>query len=136
MGDQPDLIRSMAVLEVSDVVRSEAFFVERLGFSSHGVWGQPPAFCIVQRGQVTIALDASRDGRVLPVNQYWAAYIYVTDADALAAEFAGNGVEVVRGPEDMPYGSRDFDIRDPDGHLVCFGHDQEPGPHVPGLNTP
>ena len=116
------MIRSMPVLQVADVTRSEAFYRDRLGFESTGTWGDGPDFCIVRRGAVTIALDRSRDGPV-PLNQYWAAYVYVDDADALCAEFRGQGVEIVRGPEDSFYGLRDFDIRDPDGHLIAFGHD-------------
>jgi predicted enzyme related to lactoylglutathione lyase len=82
---------------------------------------------------VTIALDRSRDDGRIPTNQYWAAYIYVEDADALCAQLRRNGVDIVRGPEDMPYGLRDFDIRDPEGHLLAFGHDLAPGKGEPGL---
>ena len=117
----------MPVLQVADVERSARFYRDKLGFRSHGTWGDGPDFAIVQRGRVTIALDRSRDPDAIPVNQHWAAYVYVEDADALCAEVRGNGVEIVRGPEDMPYGLRDFDIRDPDGHLIAFGHDLEPG---------
>ena len=130
----PTCIRAAPVLEVADVARSEAFYRDKLGFVSHGVWGDPPGFCIVQRGRVTVMLDRSgRDGP-LPLNQYWAAYVYVDDADALHAEFAAAGVEIVRGPEDMYYGCRDFDVRDPDGHLIAFGQDLEPNGPGPGLN--
>ena len=127
------MIRCMPVLQVADVGRSETFYREKLGFVSHGAWGDGPDFAIVQRGRVTIALDRSRAGGPAPTNQYWAAYIYVEDADDLCEEFRGKGVEIVRGPEDMVYGLRDFDVRDPDGHLLAFGHDLEPGMLEPGL---
>jgi uncharacterized glyoxalase superfamily protein PhnB len=129
------MIRAMPVLQVADVVRSEAFYCGKLGFVSHGTWGEEvPGFAIVQRGDVTIAFDRGRDVGAIPVNQYWAAYIYVEDADALHREMAARGVEIVRGPEDMFYGSRDFDIRDPDGHILAFGHDLAPeGESGPGL---
>ena len=116
------MIRAMPVLQVSDVSVSEAFYCEKLGFTSHGAWGEGPAFCIVGRGDVSLALDRSRNGTSIPVNQYWAAYIYVDNADNLCTEFAEKGVEIIRRPEDMPYGCRDFDIRDPDGHAIGFGH--------------
>lgn len=116
--------KSMTVLEVADVERSAAFYRDKLGFTYNRIWGEPPAFCMVHRGGVSIALDQTREtGRVLPLNQYWAVYVYVADADAMHDEFRGRGVEIARGPEDMPYGCRDFDIRDPDGHLICFGTD-------------
>ena len=59
------MIRSMPVFQVRDVKRSESFYCDKLGFVSHGCWGEGPDFCIVQRGRVTIALDRSRgDGRI------------------------------------------------------------------------
>ena len=127
------MLRAMPVLQVSDVRRSEAFYCEKLGFHSHGTWGDGPDFAIVQRGKVTIALDRSREAGPIPVNQYWAAYIYVEDADTLCAEVRGKGVDVVREPEDTFYGLRDFDVRDPDGHLLAFGHDLDPTVKAPGL---
>jgi catechol 2,3-dioxygenase-like lactoylglutathione lyase family enzyme len=122
----------MPVLQVADVAASAAYYADILGFSSHGLWGDPPDFCIVQRGEVTIALDRARDGSV-PLNQYWAAYVYVSDADALCEEFVSKGAEIARELEDTDYGCRDFDIRDPDGHLIAFGQvlnlgaDETPG---------
>ena len=126
------MIRAMPILQVADVRRSARFYCDKLGFVSHGTWGEGPDFCIVQRGRVTLALDRSRDGAV-PLNQYWAAYVYVEDADALFAEARAQGVEIVRELEDAPYGLRDFDIRDPDGHIIAFGHDLSPGEAGPGL---
>jgi len=130
------MIRSMPVLQVRDVIRSEAFYRDKLGFMSHGHWGDGddgPDFCIMQRGSVTIALDRSRDGSPPPVNQYWAAYVYVEDAEALLAEFRARDVTIERDIEDAPYGLRDFDIRDPDGHIIAFGHDIDPTVTAPGL---
>lgn len=128
----PTVIRSMPVLQVADVAASAAHYTDILGFSSHGLWGEPPEFGIVQRGDVTIALDRARDGSV-PLNQYWAAYVYVSDVDALCEELRGKGAEIARALEDTEYGCRDFDIRDPDGHLIAFGQvlnlgaDETPG---------
>ena len=129
----PTCIRSSAVLQVQDVVRSRDFYVDKLGFSGGKLWGEPPCFCIVSRGTVTIMLDQAREPCPLPVNQYWAAYVYIDDAEALHREFKEAGAEIIRGPEDMPYGCRDFDVRDPDGHLIAFGQDLQPGPDGPGL---
>lgn len=117
------MFRSMPVLQVRDVLKSEQFYREKLGFKTNGIWGDEPAFCILQRGDVTIALDRARSEETLPVNQMWAAYIYVEDADALCAEFQHQGVEIPRAPEDTFYNMRDFDVRDPDGHTLAFGHD-------------
>lgn len=128
------MIRSMPVLQVADVNRSVAFYTDKLGFFSHGTWGKGPDFCIVQRGHVTLALDRTREpGAVVPLNQYWAAYVYVEDADTLHAEFTAKGVDIARALCDAEYGLRDFDVRDPDGHLIAFGHLLSPAETGPGL---
>ena len=55
-------LRAMPVIDVSDVAASEAFW-KGLGFASHGLWGDPPGFGIVQRGDVTFGLSlADRSG--------------------------------------------------------------------------
>lgn len=127
------MIRSAAVLEVSDVVKSVGWYCDTLGFGSHGMWGDPPCFCIVGRGLVTIFLDNSRTKRTVPLNQYWAAYVYVDDVDALYEEYRAKGVDITRELETTEYGCRDFDVRDPDGHIIGFGQVLNPGPDGPGL---
>ena len=127
------LFRSAAVLQVSDVLRSRDFYLQKLGFESSGLWGEPPCFCIVGRDAVTIFLDQSREPGDPPVNQYWAAYIYVEYVDALCEEYRSNGIEIVRGPADTDYGCREIDVRDPDGHVIGFGQDLTPSPAGPGL---
>lgn len=124
--------RAMPVLQVRDVVASEAFY-RQLGFDSHGPWGDPPAFTIMQRGDVTLALDRARDGVVRP-NQWWAAYVYVSDVDALHAEFARLDLPELTGVRrDNPYGCADFDVVDIDGHRIAFGQSLAPDPG-PGLS--
>ncbi|MEM7268487.1 MAG: hypothetical protein AAF401_04450 [Pseudomonadota bacterium] len=123
-------LRSMPVIPVSDVTAAEAFWA-RCGFSSHGAWGDPPKFAIVQRGEVTFALD--RHDGALPQNQWWAAYVYVEDAEALKAEFAAEGLETTDMHRPDDYGCIDFDVIDPDGNRIAFGQALNPVPG-PGLD--
>ena len=127
------MVRSMSVLEVSDVEKSAAFYRDKLGFKPGRFWGDPPAFCIVGRDTVTIALDQSRNEGRNPRNQYWAIYVYVDDVDAVLAEFNERGTEIVRGPEETVYDCREIDVVDPDGHIVCFAQDLDLQPPGPGL---
>jgi catechol 2,3-dioxygenase-like lactoylglutathione lyase family enzyme len=78
----------------------------------------------VSRDKVTIFLDLARTPHPAPLNQYWAVYFYVDDVDAMAAELAAHRVAFEREPEDQPYGCRDFDIRDPDGHIIGIGQEK------------
>lgn len=128
-------LRAMPLLQVSDV-RASAAFYGRLGFACHRFWtgddGTEDAhFAIIQRGDVTLGLQLLRAS--LPLNTHWAAYIYVDDAAALHREFRAEGLDPTE-LRDQPYGCHDFDVRDPDGHLIAFGQDQNPL-HGPGLGS-
>lgn len=114
-------VDAATIIEVKDVKVSEAFYNEKLGFGPGFFYGDPPCFCIVSKGRATIFLDQSRTPRQTPLNQYWAAYLYVDDVDGYAEELRAKDVAIVRDLEDQDYGCRDFDIRDPDGHVIGIG---------------
>jgi catechol 2,3-dioxygenase-like lactoylglutathione lyase family enzyme len=117
-------VQSTTNLEVKDIKASEAFYREKLGFRPGLFFGEPPTFCIMSRDGVSIFLDLARTPRAAPLNQYWALYFYVDDVDSLAREISARGVAFEREPEDQPYGCRDFDIRDPDGHMIGIGQNE------------
>jgi catechol 2,3-dioxygenase-like lactoylglutathione lyase family enzyme len=114
-------------LMVADVLAAHSYYADKLGFRSPRMWGDPPTFCITQRDGLELMLaqvdsgrqvhpNAENDGRI-------DAYFWVRDADDLHAEFTAKGADVVCEPEDQPYGMREILVRDPDGHVLCFGHD-------------
>lgn len=114
---------------VADVVASANYYRDKLGFAYGRFWGEPPAFCMVERRGIVIMLsqiaipDAARPNRLTdPEGEAWDAYVWVDDADALFAEFKSRGVTISRPICDQPYGCRDFDIEDCNGYRLCFGH--------------
>lgn len=48
-------------------------------------------------------------------------YVIVEDVDAHCARARAAGAEIVLEPSDQDYGSRDYQARDPEGHLWSFG---------------
>lgn len=48
-------------------------------------------------------------------------YIVVTDVDAVHARAVSAGAEVIRPLQDTSYGSREFSVRDPEGHSWSIG---------------
>lgn len=115
---------------VDDVVATANYYRDKLGFRYERFWGDPPAFCMVRRGGITIML--SQHGRkglmrpnnvALPDQGTWDAYIWTQNAEALRDEFAAKGVTIARDLCDKEYGMRDFDIIDCNGYRLCFGHD-------------
>ncbi|MEM7055438.1 MAG: VOC family protein [Bacteroidota bacterium] len=121
----------MTVLEVRDPEASHSFY-RRLGFGTLGVWDPGDVgTVIVQRGDVTLMLQKAE----APVpNSSIAAYIYVSDPDAVHAEFHAAGVESISAKvAETHYGCRDFNVTDIDGHNIAFGRDLNPSPYGRGL---
>jgi uncharacterized glyoxalase superfamily protein PhnB len=50
-----------------------------------------------------------------------AVYLVTDDPDGVYERARGAGAEIVSGPQDTDYGSRDFTARDPEGVLWSFG---------------
>jgi uncharacterized glyoxalase superfamily protein PhnB len=49
------------------------------------------------------------------------AYVVTADVDALHARAVAAGAEILEGPVERDYGSRDVVVRDPEGNLWSFG---------------
>src|SRR3954470_20328012 len=94
-------VDSATTIDVNDVAVSEAFYREKLGFNAGMSYGEPPTICIVWRDEVTVFLDKMRTPRPVPLNQYWAFYIYVDDVDAMYADVKSRGVTIDRDIEDQ-----------------------------------
>jgi predicted enzyme related to lactoylglutathione lyase len=117
------------VLIVDNVAATADYYRDVLGFAYDRLWGDPPSFCMVRRAGIIVMLshlggtDAVRpNSAVDPEREAWDAYIWVSDADALHAEFAARGAKITRDPCTQVYGCRDFDIEDLNGYRLCFGH--------------
>ncbi|CDO89474.1 glyoxalase-like protein [Mycobacterium triplex] len=86
----------------------------RLGFDARGYEG-PERYGFVDRGSVSMHISewAEHD----PLRTAASVYLYVSDADALYAEWAA--LQDLDGrllqPVDTPYGLREFAYVDPDG---------------------
>lgn len=113
---------------VPEVVAAAHYYRDKLGFSFDRFWGEPPSFCMVQRGGIVIMLaQVEEPATVRPNNLVsreggaWDAYVWVADADALHAEFLARGATIARLPCDQEYGCRDFDVLDGNGYRLCFG---------------
>ena len=86
----------------------------RLGFDSRAYQG-PERYGFVDRGSVSIHLTEWADHD--PLRTAASVYLYVSDADALYAEWAAldNLDGRLIAPNDRPYGLREFAYIDPDG---------------------
>jgi uncharacterized glyoxalase superfamily protein PhnB len=75
---------------------------------------------IIMLGPAKDDMLRMKSPRDLPaVNQ--GIYVWIEDVDAHCDRAKAAGAEIVRGPEDTEYGSREYTARDLEGHLWSFG---------------
>lgn len=109
------------ILATRDLERLEAFYVSAFGaertyaFQSEG----RDVFVALRLGEseLGIALDADLAGAPVGV----ALWLYVDDLDAAYRDALAAGAIGLAGPEDMPWGERVAQVRDPGGFLVHLG---------------
>jgi catechol 2,3-dioxygenase-like lactoylglutathione lyase family enzyme len=108
----------------ADILRTVAYYKDKLGFECLGMWQDPPVYAIVTRDQHAIHFRCTTSPTANPDkydDELLDAYLYVENADALYAEYAPKGVEFARGLANMPWHSREFVVKDCDGRLLAFG---------------
>ena len=119
------MIRQIApVFFTLDIPRTVAFYRHKLGFELLGTWQDPPVYAIVARDEHAIHFRCAAPPTANPdkyEDEFLDAYLFVEDADALYEEYAAKGVEFVRELGNMPWGSREFVVKDCDGRLLAFG---------------
>lgn len=126
MNGSAKLTASAAVLLVKDVVKAAQHYRDAMGFAFERFYGEPPSFVILHRDGMYLMLKQAADAKhVVPhwtvSDKLWDAYFWVSDADALHAEFVGRGATIDYGPCDQFYGCREFGIQDLDGHDIGLG---------------
>ena len=110
--------RFAPIFPVSDLAASLAYYA-RLGFTTSEYTGESAAggYGFARRDGVELHLGTVPTGRTTSPTT---AYLFVDDADALAAEWREAGADI-RSPEDTPWGQREGVMIDPDGNMIRFG---------------
>jgi len=107
-----------------DIPGTLAYYKDKLGFECLGTWQDPPVYAIVVRDLHAIHFRCALPPAPNP-NKYsdelLDAYLSIENADALYAEYAARGVEFTRELANMPWGAREFVVKDCDGRLLAFG---------------
>jgi len=109
---------SAPVFAVADIAASLVHYRDVLGFQVSFEWGDPLFYVCLCRDEVALHLVSSRGGRAPGQS---VLCVFVTDVDALHAEFAGLGAKVTGPPQTHDYGMRDFDVLDLDGNRLIYG---------------
>jgi catechol 2,3-dioxygenase-like lactoylglutathione lyase family enzyme len=119
MADDPMMVGAATVFVVSEIAKSLAHYRDVLGFTVTFQYGDPTFYVCLCREEVALHLLAAGQTRRLAGNG--GICIFVRDVDAVHAELAARGANIVKPPQDYDYGMRDFDVLDPDGNQLVFG---------------
>jgi len=110
------------VLVVADIKRAVEYYRDTLGFKVEFLYGEPPFYAGVERGNVLIHLTAKETKRQ---PGHGAVYIFASDVDRLHEELKARGAKILKAPQDYDYGMRDFDVLDLDGNQLSFGQESK-----------
>ena len=126
-NESPDFATCQPVLEVADLAEAVHYYTEVLGFGLDFQAGEPPVYACVSRGGLSAGAPASirftnwyRD-KDQPAGGGWLSFYVDSGLDELHAELTGRGAEVSWEIGDRPWGMREFEIRDLNGHYLRFG---------------
>ena len=107
---------TIPVLNVRKFAASMDYYINKLGFSKKWDWGDPPTFGCVTRGKVDIFLCEGGQGQP----GTWMC-IFIEDVDALHEEYQTSGAIIRQPPTNMPWGIREMNVQDLDGHRFRMG---------------
>lgn len=112
---------------VSDMKASVAFFTTKLGFAVDFLYGDPPYYGQVQRGEARLAMRRVCEpvfaGDIRARETLLSASFTVgtkRDVEALFAEFSATGVPFFQPLALQPWGALNFIVADLDGNLILF----------------
>jgi catechol 2,3-dioxygenase-like lactoylglutathione lyase family enzyme len=106
------------ILNVKNFAASMDYYVNKLGFSKKWDWGSPPTFGCVTRGKIELFFCEGAQGQP----GTWMS-IFMDDVDALYDEYKSRGAIIRQPPTNMPWGVREMNVEDPDGHRFRMGSD-------------
>jgi uncharacterized glyoxalase superfamily protein PhnB len=104
-------------LRVPDILKSVRYYQDVLGFTVDML---DLGFAILSRDRVSIMLQQwTAEDRY--ANGRWAGYVWVDDVDELHADCAAKEANVTPTVSTTQYGTREFQVEDPDGYFLRFG---------------
>jgi uncharacterized glyoxalase superfamily protein PhnB len=109
---------AIPILRVANLATSLDYYTRILGFK---ISWQMPFYAGVRRGNCSLMLCEGGQGN--PGTWIWVA----ADAERLYEEWKASGANILQGPTNFPWGSREIQILDPDNHRLRFAADLKEG---------
>jgi len=122
----------MPALRYRDAPAAINWLCQVFGFTRHAVYAQPDgsighAELTLGGGMIMLGSEKNDEygrGFKSPAEmgaETRSAYIVVADVDAVFARAQSSGALIVRPLQDTTYGSREFTVKDPEGHSWSVG---------------
>ena len=109
--------KSISILYSTDIVRSLTYYVEKLGFEDKWEWESPPTFGGVVKDDVELFFCDKNQGHP----GTWLC-VMVDNVDVYYENIKAKGADIVAPPESREWNIREMLVKDPDGHIIRFGH--------------
>lgn len=129
--------KNFPLLVTEDLDRLVAFYRE--AFDAQRTYGFPDphapghdVYVHLQLGGGSLGIG--EEAVVGPIGDRGAVWLYVDDVDESYQRARDAGASVVAPPEEMPWGERVGQIRDPDGFLLYLGSERAGGAHSAGMD--
>lgn len=120
------ITRAVPLLRVTDVARSVTWYRDTLGFSGDPFPATPPfEFAILRQGAAELMLRRGVPRVVSKPQRYdWDVYLRIEGSRfrEVCTQLQVRGI-VNRPVEQMPYGLAEFEVVDPDGHVLCLSQE-------------
>ncbi len=107
------------IFQVSDLRCAIEFYQEVLGFEEEFVFGDPPFYAGVKMEDVIVHLNSGEENKSR--KGMGSLYVFCDEVDSYYERIKKTEVEITSKLDTWPYGMRDFQIKDLDGNLLCFG---------------
>ena len=105
------------ILYSSNVTNSLNHYIDVLGFENKWDWGNPPTFGGIYKNGIEIFFCENGQGHP----GTWIA-IMVDNVDEYHEKIKAKGANIISPPESMEWNIREMLVKDPDGHIIRFGH--------------
>ncbi len=122
MSPRPNIFPALRYVDAPAAI---SWLVNAFGFEKQAVFANPDgsiAHAQLQLGPAVVGLSSAHQ---IPGNPWSAVkqgiYVHVDDVDAHHGRAVAGGAEIIMPLKDMDYGSREYGLRDVEGHLWGFG---------------
>jgi catechol 2,3-dioxygenase-like lactoylglutathione lyase family enzyme len=114
---------SATILPCANLEESISFYREKLGFRLTFTWEDPVSYAVLKLGDSISIHLVSKDPNHITCTLHTSVCIFSHDIDALYLEYKNRDVPISNPLALQEYGMKEFDITDPDGHILAFGQE-------------